>query len=1464
MKKKNIPFIIIVCILTLAFEFKSFSVCASEVNSDIFSGNATYLLQEHFETSQSISIDGKNNRKISGWDIDYRGGSLISSGSAVKFVDGDDGEQVKMNHKLISHQSGNLVLETAFSIDDCMTEGFYYSLLGGTKSALFISVYDGFICVLNQNGGYEKIKRCEVNTVYFVKAILSFDNKIVDFYINGTDEGTFSLTTPNIGVDEIEIGTSVLNDCFASIYFVDLYINYTVNETFKTTPAGAIPADWNFTGGGNSGVSYAPGSPYDDDVYGFNIVNSKENPNVCFEKNISGLTDSNVTFSANFIVPERHGGTVIKIGDNENAINFEISENDFYLNNTVVLSNYRENLWYNIEIRYGKKEGTVDFYVNNKLFKGGIFCSEINFGHIKISKSSVGFGNVIVDDIRLFKTFEKYSDYPSLPEVSDNGDFNVGMMLYPMWREGVHYGWDTISPYCDERKSYLGYYTDGSREVSDWNNKWMLEHGIDYAIYPFVRPQSESGEPVKIPIRGEALLEGYMHSEYSDKLDFAIMLSSFGSDNYYGVDDFKQNVLPYITEYYLKDPRYKVIENKPIIYTFDLKSIVNVLGGGDTKSGCDSLNEIINSIRSAAQDIGFDDIIFVADVSQGNSKDLTKNFEGIYEWRYTWYTDQPSYIGSILQKEFEKNKKIVASIPMGFDTTPWRTSKIGFLSPDGIETLCQTVKEIHDTYDTDKLVTFTCWDEFGEGHFFAPSQIYGFSYLNKIKSVFTGCEADSNESTPSDEAVERMGVLYHNRHALKTVHDKVTYSDDEISKMEQLLKITFTSSSDVSKWKPANCTTYYNFIDKSMVCTPTKKDPYVKIDLSDLDISVSDISAVRICAYTEYGKDITLHYSTTDEENFGNYKNFYTVVDGTNVYGNYILTARDESRLTGKLLYLRIDPSDDIADYGGKFAIKSVELLSGNKPTEIRVNNNKVDLVSDVLKDDTLYIPVYKLLVSDMGAYAVWDFKEETLTCEKYGNAVKIKSGEKTIYVNGVAKQISHAPYYYKGDMYVPYEGVLEELGYSVTYENNVISYTNESYISNIDENLIWDFENRGNAEGFTGNGAAKLSVRDGFLRVASTSMDPFVTKSDLSINPSDFNYALICLKKTDSAEIATFRIINENGDMLNYKFNVYPDSDVTQYIIDLNSNDGFSDFGTVKSIRFDPMENTGEIFIDMICVLSDYPSVTYGIDAYTWGSNMTIPVLSAGKTDYGLNNVLNNGENNFPIEEDGDDYLINIVPEDTGSDALFSIKTVNYKGEVSKIDSLCDDNCLIKVSFKYKSYGNCTEIDVENRKASFDIANRVRITDNISSEVWNEAECVFDLTNSTTESTNPRWITLRVKSNKGEPNPGIQIKDLSVVCLDDTKSVSVLNDNGIVFRVTETNMSPFIRNKKFSFYIAEYDEKNLLKKASVFEFDPDVKQLDKGYINYVYDYNSDDCNKIKCFLWEDLIPICGHFQIEK
>ena len=70
------------------------------------------------------------------------------------------------------------------------------------------------------------------------------------------------------------------------------------------------------------------------------------------------------------------------------------------------------------------------------------------------------------------------------------------MLMYSMWREGIHYGWDRISPY-ENRKPYTGWYTEGSSEVADWDIKWLTEHGFDYQVFTWSRENANANLPVK-------------------------------------------------------------------------------------------------------------------------------------------------------------------------------------------------------------------------------------------------------------------------------------------------------------------------------------------------------------------------------------------------------------------------------------------------------------------------------------------------------------------------------------------------------------------------------------------------------------------------------------------------------------------------------------------------------------------------------------------------------------------------------------------------------------------------------------------------------------------------------------------------------------------------------------------------------------------------------------------------------
>ena len=70
-----------------------------------------------------------------------------------------------------------------------------------------------------------------------------------------------------------------------------------------------------------------------------------------------------------------------------------------------------------------------------------------------------------------------------------------------------------------ERTPALGFYSQENPEVSDWETKWAVEHGVSFFVYCWYR--ASQGEPVKMQF-GSAIHEP-CSSPVCRKMKFTIM-----------------------------------------------------------------------------------------------------------------------------------------------------------------------------------------------------------------------------------------------------------------------------------------------------------------------------------------------------------------------------------------------------------------------------------------------------------------------------------------------------------------------------------------------------------------------------------------------------------------------------------------------------------------------------------------------------------------------------------------------------------------------------------------------------------------------------------------------------------------------------------------------------------------------------------------------------------------------------
>ena len=105
--KKTVCIILVVQMILAMFTMPSMAKITEETYyTDVFEGEAVYLIEDPFTLSASNLPDSK--ARPSGWDIDYRGGTLSKATEGVTIFDISEKESVVMSKKTIAHKNGKI------------------------------------------------------------------------------------------------------------------------------------------------------------------------------------------------------------------------------------------------------------------------------------------------------------------------------------------------------------------------------------------------------------------------------------------------------------------------------------------------------------------------------------------------------------------------------------------------------------------------------------------------------------------------------------------------------------------------------------------------------------------------------------------------------------------------------------------------------------------------------------------------------------------------------------------------------------------------------------------------------------------------------------------------------------------------------------------------------------------------------------------------------------------------------------------------------------------------------------------------------------------------------------------------------------------------------------------------------------------------------------------------------------
>ncbi len=367
---------------------------------------------------------------------------------------------------------------------------------------------------------------------------------------------------------------------------------------------------------------------------------------------------------------------------------------------------------------------------------------------------------------------KKFVDYVPTPEPVSS-DYYIACHYFPGWdvKKNGASGFSKIVDF-PERTPLIGYYDEADPEVTDWEIKWAVEHGINCFIYCWYRHWSNMGKPVtRADLSLEHQLGALDKAKYKDMIDFAIMWECDNAASAEDQDDLLNNLLPFWVENYFSRPNYQKIDNKPVLYVYDWSFKILKQFGGAKK-----LKRALDAMRKEIKKYGFDGMVIQVEYRYDDHEVLQTYKDAGFDntFAYCWHTEErmPTQEEIIARQEYLMNNHLqfdanftMLTCSQSWDPYPWhksspdRIKKIirWKLTPNNWRKLLEKVKGMAegmpDSALGKKFIMMDNWNEWGEGHYIAPHLSGGFKYLQAIREVFT-----KRDNLPDYRLPQQLGL----------------------------------------------------------------------------------------------------------------------------------------------------------------------------------------------------------------------------------------------------------------------------------------------------------------------------------------------------------------------------------------------------------------------------------------------------------------------------------------------------------------------------------------------------------------------------------------------------------------------------------------------------------------------------------------------------------------------------------
>ena len=1083
---------------------------------------AVKLYADRYDFSQNWALNSEisyNSRKtFSGWDSDEVGGRISIDGNSLLISDSSNAFPVSMVKRIERATYGVLTLSFRTKIHS-YADGFSWTMADGNTDAVAICTSNNAFYLRQPNNQMLKLGDVVsgVENGFVVKA--DIDNGKVDVYLNGELVAEKKDILNEVeGIDQFSIASSKVSVGSFDIPSVSLERGYAVREYFETQTNNLLSDLWTDESLGGSISCKSVVTNVNNDFYNL-VLDSKKGKAVATRYFKEEKGNTVVEFKQ--YIPAKRNGVNVEIRNNNNVVLKINSDNGFFSvtgENTQQFYSYLGNIWYTFRIVMNIQENKADIYLNGKKKLSNVPFSGTAVNNISFS-SEQNSSAVEYDDILVYNDSDDYNYIPEPVIPAKKSNVAVGMQVCPIWKEGTSLGWEYVRHY-NERVPYLGFYDEGNPEVSDWEIKWMTEHGIDFTWNCWYRPIDENSNPIKTAPLSSSLMDGYFYAKYSDKVKFAIMFEN-SKPSYGGADDFKNNIIPYWIEYFFTDERYFTIDGRPVVGVYDYSRLSEQLGGRNGVKAC--FNYLINECAKR----GIGKPIIVVQTFSDNTSDFEKFKTAGFDFVYSYHRNNDSpktvkeYLNSIKGQTY---LNVIPSLAVGFNNRVWgggqTDSHYGIATADEFAELCTWANEtyipsLRSSGLSKNIVMIDTWNEFGEGTYTMPSELEGFGYLEAVRNAFTAGGVH-NDAVPTDEQKDRFNNLYPFT-TLKSIKDK---NKPPVS-TELLKQWSFDNDNDSEGWTAEGNIKDLSVNGGVLAGTLTGDNPCIKIE--NINIPIRDVKYLKIRIKNKTASNNGKVIFKTNKAKYSDYTSIsFNVNYGDAQFQDIYVPVYANSMWSGELTGLKIIPCLSgnkllSASDKNEFYIDEISLVKGNgqdmiSGAQILLNGTPIDCSSDlIIEDGVPYISSGKFQnLLNM----IYSFDDETQTAifVRDDGTLTMKIDEGAIYKDGTKASFVGGAIIRHETVYVHYKA-FTLYNYIVSYDKarQLVILRNPWYGNGYDDIVPNEFAVNNLIDFGKFNDAANLNYVSGDVAASIVNGDTYEGSGALKLTSSQGNqYAKI------------------------------------------------------------------------------------------------------------------------------------------------------------------------------------------------------------------------------------------------------------------------------------------------------------------------------------------------------------------